>query len=314
MAESSGSVKMIFRVLLLIVLAAAIVVAFQAASWLGGPSTDAQAAREYSPRLIAAVIDNDTEAIAREIAAGADPDALTPVDHEQFPGMPPIVIAARKGHADAVVALAEADANVNARSEAGRTPLVSAARWGNLETVAALIQAGAALDARSDNGMTALMFAAARGEPATVQALVDAGCRVDERNKWGQTALMAAARTGSIEKIAILLEAGARPDDTDAYGDTALIIAATNDVPAGALAALIQAGADVNHPGNDGVTALMRAASRGALEHVGLLIANGADCGMTDTANNWTARDWAAIRDDDKGAQVIAAIDACMNN
>lgn len=128
-------------------------------------------------------------------------------------------------------------------------------------------------------------------------------------NKWRQSALMHAARTGSLEKVNMLLEAGAVAGATDLNGDTAIGIAAANEAPVDVIQALAKAGAPVDAADADGVTPLMKAAEAGNVDLVRALLALGADAKKKDKANGWTAKDWAAKRDDEKGRGVLGAIE-----
>jgi ankyrin repeat protein len=257
-----------------------------------------------------AVLRNDAAALRAAIANGADVNLPIPTDEGGRAGMTPLIHASFEGTPETVRALVEAKAKTESRTVDGRTALMYAAGWGDASKVRLLLDAGARTDARASDGWTALMFAAARGEVGSVRALTEAGADVQATNKWRQTALMAAARTGSLEKVNALLESGAQAGAADLNGDTALTIAAANDVPPTILEALVRAGAPVNAGDLDGVTALMKAAERGDLAQVRTLLALGADRAIKDKPNGWTARDWAAKRDDEQGRAVVALLDA----
>ena len=178
----------------------------------------------------------------------------------------------------------------------GFTPLIAAVFEGNLQTVKALLDAKAKTELRAADGRTALVYAAGWGDAGKVRALLDAGARTD-------------ARVGAIEKMQMLLDAGASAALTDQEGNTALSIAASSEVDAQVLATLLKAGAPVNESDRDGVTALMKAAERGDVEQVKVLLAAGAKRDLRDLSNKWTAKEWAAKRDDDKGRAVMALLD-----
>jgi ankyrin repeat protein len=257
-----------------------------------------------------AVLKNDSVAIRLAINNGADVNLPIPTDEGGRAGMTPLIHACFEGSPDTVRVLIDGKAKTEARTVDGRTALMYAAGWGDSIKVKLLLDAGARTDARAADGWTALMFAAARGDVSSLKALVDAGADVQATNKWRQTALMAAARTGSLEKVNALLDSGAQAGMADMNGDTALTIAAANEVSPDVLAALVKAGAPVNGADMDGVTALMKAAERGDLAQVQVLLRLGADRAIKDKANGWTARDWAAKRDDEKGRAVVGVLDA----
>lgn len=303
------------RALVLTGLGAALVIAYLMGRELGGADTTGDgAARAATPAtgLLDAVTRKDAAAVKAAIASGADINGTVAegAGAAGRAGMTALMIACFDGSADCVRALIEAGARTDARTADGRTALIFAAGWGGPGCVEPLLSNGAAVDARAADGMTALMFAAARGEIESVRALVAAGARVDERNKWRQTALMAAARTGSLEKVGVLLDAGASFDLADQYGDTALSIAAASSYADEAvLRRLLSAGARPDEPDNDGVTALMKAAEAGAAAKVAALLESGAAADLKDRANGWTARDWAAKRDDEQGRAVVELLD-----
>lgn len=257
-----------------------------------------------------AVLRNDAAAIRAAISNGADVNLPIPTDEGGRAGMTPLIHACYEGSPDAVRALIDAKAKTESRTVDGRTALMYAAGWGDANKVRLLLDAGARTDARASDGWTALMFAAARGEVASLRALTEAGADVQATNKWRQTALMAAARTGSLEKVNALLESGAQAGAADLNGDTALTIAAANEVPPTILEALVRSGAPIDAPDIDGVTALMKAAERGDQAQVQALLGLGANRAIKDKANGWTARDWAAKRDDEQGRAVVALLDA----
>lgn len=251
----------------------------------------------------------DASAIQRAAMAGADVNLPAPSDGEGGrAGMTPLMIACMDGNAETVRALLEAKARTETRTDDGRTALMYAAGWGDAERVQALIDAGARVDARSGDGWTPLMFAAARGDVESVRALVGAGADVNASNKWRQTALMAAARSDSMEKVMALLDSGASPAAADASGETALHVAASNDVSPALLELLVRRGAAVDAADHDGVTPLMRAAERADAEQVRVLLGAGASPTLKDRANGWTASDWAAKRDDEKGRAVLEVL------
>jgi len=277
-----------------------------------GPGTAQAAPRAGS--LHAAAAAGDTESLRRALA---DPLAAAlvsqPLDASEpaRAGMTPLMCAAMGGHAEALALLLDAGARPNESTPDGRTALYFAAGWGDAAAVRRLLDAGARVDARTTDNWTALMIAAGRGEPAALAELLAAGANVDARNKWGQTALMLAVIAGEEDKAAALVRAGASVSAADAEGLTAAAIAAAGPSPPSLLAALIAGGADIDAPDADGVTPLMKAADRGDLEKIVLLLDAGADPAAIDKAGR-TALDWALARDDDLGRQAAAALSEAL--
>jgi ankyrin repeat protein len=123
-------------------------------------------------KLVNAAYSGDVAEIERQIAAGADPNAL-----------------------------------VN-----NWTPLQRAARSGNVAAMAALLKAGARVDSADTGGNTPLMLISWKGHTAAVDALVAAGADVNRADKGGGTALHRASANGKLDAARLLLEAGARTD------------------------------------------------------------------------------------------------------
>ncbi len=276
-----------------------------------GPTANAESTSAASGESIhEALSKNDAKLIAAAIKSGADVNAPSGDESASRAGMTPLAQACFDGSPEVVRALLEGKAKLESRSADGRTPLMFASGWGDGSKVRMLLDAGARVDGRSNDGWTALMFAAARGDVTSVQSLVEAGADVNASNKWRQTALMAAARTGSVEKVQKLLDSGADAKAVDVNGDTALTLAAAADVPATLIDVLVKAGTPIDAADRDGVTALMRAADRADTAHIQALLTGGADKTVKDKVNTWTARDWAAKRDDEQGKAAAKLLEA----
>ncbi|KDQ17164.1 hypothetical protein BOTBODRAFT_87449, partial [Botryobasidium botryosum FD-172 SS1] len=161
--------------------------------------------------------------------------------------------------------------------------LYRAAWLGSPSAVLALLNAGADPNYRGAQGLRPLHFASELADkPGGIDAittLIRKGADVNAKNDVDQTALAAAAANGSAPAIRLLLDHRADPliYDQDGYGPLhyAFALMAHPD-GASAVRALIQAGADVNAVGTDGVTPLLRAAFRGSPAAVQLLLDAGA--------------------------------------
>ena len=102
---------------------------------------------------------------------------------ERERGVTPLHVAAREGHNDAVSALLDAGADLDARDDHGRTPLFVASGAHKIETVRLLLEAGAAVNAARKDGRTALHAGAENR--AMVELLLDAGADVNAgRDGW----------------------------------------------------------------------------------------------------------------------------------
>jgi ankyrin repeat protein len=114
-------------------------------------------------------------------AAFAGPEAVTllvehgahahQVSHNPLRNQPLHACIALNNSVDAVCALLEAGADVNATQHGGYTPLIQAAAAGKKEIVAALLEHGARQDAVCDQGKTALDYARERGHEDVVGLL-----------------------------------------------------------------------------------------------------------------------------------------------
>jgi ankyrin repeat protein len=249
----------------------------------------------------------DLTAIDRELSRGVDANAVAKGADVMRGEMTPLMYASFAGKTDAMKKLIQAGAKPDLRSKDGKTAIMLAAGWGDAAGVKTLLDAGARVDARTEDGLTAVMLAAARGTAESLKAIVDAGANVNVTNKWGETALLHACRSGDVAKIQTLLNSGATPDLKDNTGQTALTAACAGDATPEAITALLDAKADPNLADSDGVTPLMKAADRGDLEKVKLLLSRGASRTAKDN-RGWTAESWADARDDEIGKAVVAEL------
>ena len=116
----------------------------------------------------------------------------------------PLMMAALRGHVDAVRALIARDADIN---KTGWTPLHYAATGTQPqqpEIIALLLEHHAFIDAASPNGTTPLMMAAFYGTPEAVKLLIEAGADIGMRNQRGMTALDFAQRAERQNSIELL--------------------------------------------------------------------------------------------------------------
>jgi ankyrin repeat protein len=167
-------------------------------------------------------------------------------------------------------------------------------------------------------GLTALVFAAREGDLESVRILVAAGADVNQVTQYGWTPLLTATQNRHYELATFLLEHGANPNLANKGGWTPLYLATDNrnieggDYPVRPgdldhldfIRTLLARGADVNARVKDstetrtiftmqwlyedGATPFLRAAQSGDVELMKLLLARGADPGIS-TSNNVTA-------------------------
>eukprot|EP01045_Picozoa_sp_COSAG04_P010097 COSAG04_NODE_608_length_12095_cov_54.626709_10_plen_499_part_00 len=175
----------------------------------GGAAVDV-VTRNGATVLMVATFFGNAEYARLLLEAGADA-TLRPTGGE-WAGKTALELAEKEGDAE-VVGLLEARLSAAEKVEWGKRKagirLRKAAADGDTDAVAALLQGGAAVDAVGSEGGTALMFAAGKGHAGAVAALLQGGAAVDALDSEGDTALMLAAYLGRAECARLLLEAGA---------------------------------------------------------------------------------------------------------
>jgi uncharacterized protein len=213
-----------------------------------------------------------------------------------------VIDAVKARNVERVQALIKERADVNARQGDGATALHWAVHLDDPDLVSLLLTAGAQADAADDTGITPLYLACLNRRGPMVQALLNAGANANAALVTGETVLMTCARAGEAAGARGLLARGANVNAKEpAHGQTALMWAAAQRHP-DAVAALIEAGADVRVRSRDfqqtvtsevtqragreelnytvtrgGSTALLFAARSGDADSARLLLAAGAD-------------------------------------
>jgi ankyrin repeat protein len=137
--------------------------------------------------------------------------------------------------------------------------LFSAVEQDNLQALNSLLQAGADCDSRNDEEMTPLMLAAGLGHLDMVETLIEHGANVNAKNPLGWTALMKAIYNYELDRgfpdiVAALIEAGAEIENQIAYGTRPLMLAAGYGQTE-VIEILLGAGADVHARNEGGFTA-----------------------------------------------------------
>jgi len=130
------------------------------------------------------------------------------------------------------------------------------------------------VNARNSKGHTALVVAISRSDDIWTRFLLTKGADPNLAERDGNTPLIAAARVGYLDAADMLLRRGAKVDATNRMGETALIVAVqVRQLPV-----------------------------------VKLLLAKGADPNRTDSAQGYSALDYA--RRDPRARDILAAIEA----
>src|SRR5438067_1224273 len=250
----------------------------------------ASAAAAADDTLAGLVQAGNRDAALKSIAAGADVNAA------QGDGTTPLHWAVYKLDAELTRALLQRGARPNVVNNYGSSPLAEAVKVADARLVGMLLDAGSDANVPNQEGQTALMLAARAGSLDVAELLVRHGANVNAREKWrGQTALMWAADAGSAGLTRFLISrkadvnARALANDwpTQMTGEprnqyrptgglTPLLYAARSGCT-DCVKALLDAGADVNHPNPDGVTPLMVAIDNFAFDTAKLLFERGAN-------------------------------------
>jgi ankyrin repeat protein len=189
--------------------------------------------------------------------------------------------AARRGDLARLKALVAAGADLEARDGRGRTALHVATHARQREAIRQLAQAGAKLDVLENDRYDAITIAAVADDPATLSLLLSLGASPRQTtSRYDGTALIAAAHLGHDEVVRRLIAAGAPLDHVNNLHWTALIesIVLGDGGPRHqrTLAALVDAGANLQLADRQGNTPLRLARQRGYAAMVDKLKAAGA--------------------------------------
>ena len=237
------------------------------------------------------------KAALERIRAGAD------VNEPQGDGTRPIHWAVFRADYELLEALIAKKAKVNVTNEFGGTPLAEAVKLADARLVKMLLDAGSGPEGANEEGQTALMLAIKTGDLSIVKMLVDAGANVNAVEKvQDQTPLMwaAAATRNAGEMVKLLLSKGANVKARAKYSDWPSQITSEPRAqyrPVGGLTpllyaarggcfecveALVAAGADVNVPTPEGVTALIIALDNDHNDVAKFLLDHGANPNVWD--------------------------------
>ncbi len=222
------------------------------------------------------------------------------VDTRDGQGASALLRACGAGHREIAACLLDAGADASLAAGSGVTPLAAAVAARRDTLVALLLQHHVAVDQRLPNDATALMVAAAMGYPEIVDQLLDAGAEVDAVDASGRSALHAAAQFGFDHNDSLrarrlldsLLRRGAGINHADGEGKTPLLLllgaqtrpgSSCDATHIGALVPLLlDAGAQVGHADQRGVTALHACAMHALLPPARVLLSRGADRNAAD--------------------------------
>jgi|EP00900_Chrysochromulina_parva_P019803 hypothetical protein len=216
---------------------------------------------EAAVRGDAAVVAEACARLAPPPAEGEEaPPKLFPKIEDVY-GLQPLSLAAGSGHVEAVVALLDAGADVNAVQPVGRgeAALHRAARSGHAAVITTLLERGAAPNVASADGARPLHLAAHRGQSEAAAALLAVETTgYDATDLCGRSPLLMAAEGGHVPLLVQLLDRGANANHADDNGWTALLLACKGQ-HADAVELLYSRGADMSAMTKGGRTAQMLA-------------------------------------------------------
>jgi ankyrin repeat protein len=149
--------------------------------------------------LATAAEGGDGAAVARLLAAGADPNTSAPArtPSGQVFQTTALCMTAGHGRLEAARVLLDGGADLNNATSDGFTALMTAAACGHLEVLRLLLGRGAALDAvQPDTGDTAFHATCFKNHAECAEELARAGCDVGLKDNTGETGREIAERMG----------------------------------------------------------------------------------------------------------------------
>jgi len=196
-------------------------------------------------------------------------------------------------------------ADPNERIWSGETPLHAAAGAARADLIPLLLKHGADAAAVDQSGETPLAIATRRRDIATITALQRAVPPADATES-----LMIAAQSGDMVGIRLAFEEGA---DVNRVKEAPPLIFATMGGHAGAMAMLLELGADINLPNARKDTALHCSIAIDRLDLVQLLVERGASLTQHGYSNGAPLY-FAATRGNAEIAAYLISQGACVND
>ncbi|SFE52764.1 hypothetical protein SAMN04488523_10833 [Sulfitobacter brevis] len=185
-------------------------------------------------------------------------------------------LAAHEGDVDEINRLIAAGADVDIRDRSQRTPAHIAGFASHDDALTALANGGADMNALENRAYDVLTIAAVADDPELVSLAMELGNAPDQiTSVYDGTALIAAAHLGHHDVVARLVEGGAPLDHVNNLAWTALIEAVVlgdgGPDHIKTVQILVDAGADKSIGDSDGISPLQHAISRGYAEMVEIL-------------------------------------------
>ncbi|CAL8337483.1 unnamed protein product [Lota lota] len=241
------------------------------------PAQDTSSSSADSKKIFRAIREGD-ESLLRALCAG-EKDRFKETDSR---GWIPLHEAAAQRN-QAILELTyrvSGKGSLECQNVCGQTALMVAVGRGLMENVCYLLQQGAGPDTSDNNKDTPLLLAVRSGRPDLVDVLLSGGCSVNQRGMYGRTAVHEAAQQGSLPLLLHLLEVGGQVDPRSNYDLTPLALA-TLAGHTDLVITLLERGASVSSQAKDGASILYEACACGVPSVIRQLLARGADANVT---------------------------------
>lgn len=162
------------------------------------------------------LINNDVAGLEKLLLNGLDPDACPNPERDDTTLLH---FAASLSSESIILALVDAGADVDAKTDLSVTPLLAALFVENSENAIAFIESGADVNLANSAGAAPLHFAVSQSDLPVVQALIEHGADVNAKTGAnGGTPLSTAVAGDSLAIVEYLLENGADANVVDGSG------------------------------------------------------------------------------------------------
>lgn len=187
-----------------------------------------------------------------------------------------IIELVSKNDIEAVKKALENGAKVNTQDKSKRNLLLVATVNKQVAMAKLLVEYGADVNRQADNQDSAFLYAGASGQTELVKLYLAHGARFDVFNRYNGSALIPACERGHVETVRVLAHTKSYPiDHVNRLGWTALMEAVVLGDGSKKFQEIIQilknAGANIQIPDKNGVTALQHAKNNGFTEIVKIL-------------------------------------------